>query len=184
MTSTATSSPTRRATRRERDGRAATGPSGPAGRAPARNRPTSDERERACTRLRRLAAGFTQAFLEVEAGRRTRSQLDPVLCPLLAARLAHVWVRSGPPGTVVRTRGALVAPDRYEAVAIVRRGDRFGAVAIALVRRGSTWLVADAVRPEDGVLAQPPTFLLVNHGHEEEEDGALAPAVAHEEIGC
>lgn len=145
--------------RRPSAGRA---PAGPAGRGPGRNasggpqpcRPPSAEP----ARLRELTAGFTQAFLEVEAGRRPRRQLDSLLCPLLAARLADVWVRTGALGKVVRVRGALVAPDRYEAVVVVRRGRRCGALAVVLARHGHAWRVVDAARPEDGVLPQPPAW--------------------------
>ncbi len=52
-------------------------------------------------------------------------------------------------------RGVLVAPHRYEAVAVVRRGERFGALVIVLVRIGGAWRVADAARPEDGAPARP-----------------------------
>lgn len=127
------------------------GPSGPAGRGPAgkagrRPGPAAPPTDR----LDRLATGFVQAFLEVEAGRRPRQHLEPVLCPTLVERLADVWVRPGPPGLVVRVRGLLVAETRYEAVAVVRRGRRFGAVAVTLVRYGQAWRVLDAGRPEDG----------------------------------
>lgn len=132
-------------------GPAGRGPEGPAGRGPKPRRPPG----RDAARLRWLAAGFGQAFLEVESGRRTRAQLDRVLCPQLAFKLADRWVRPGPPGTVVTTHGMLVAPHRYEAVAVVRRGDRFGALAIVLVRIGGAWRVADAARPEDGAPVRP-----------------------------
>lgn len=126
------------------------GPAGPAGRGPGPRRP-STRADEAQAPLQRLAAGFSQAFLEVESGRRTRAQLEPVLCPQLALTLADRWVRSGPPGRVVHTYGVRVAPNRYEAVAVVRRGDRFGALVITFVRIGAAWRVVDAARPEDVV---------------------------------
>lgn len=138
--------------RRQRDP-AGRGPAGPAGRGPRPQRPPTRLPDEGQARLRAMAAGFSQAFLEVESGRRTRAQLDRVLCPQLAFKLADRWVRPGPPGTVVTTHGMLVAPHRYEAVAVVRRGDRFGALVVVLVRVRGAWRVADAARPEDGAPA-------------------------------
>lgn len=131
------------------------GPEGPAGRGPRPQRPPARTPAEDQARLARMAAGFSQAFLEVESGRRTRAQLDRVLCPQLAFKLAERWVRPGSPGKVVTTRGMLVTPHRYEAVAVVRRGERFGALVIVLVRIGGAWRVADAARPEDGAAAGP-----------------------------
>lgn len=133
---------------RSRAGAAGRGPAGPAGRRPGPPRPAG-RAEGTASRLHRLAAGFAQAFLEVECGRRPRSQLHAVLCPRLADRLADIWVRPGPPGKVVRISGVQVAPGRYEAVAVVRRGQRFGALVVTLVRTGRRWRVVEAARPED-----------------------------------
>lgn len=112
---------------------------------------TDDER-----RLALMARGFAQLYLEVEAGWRPRSQLARLMTPRLYVQLFDVWVRPGRPGQVVRVRGALAGPGRYEAVAVVRRPGRFGAVALCLVRCNGAWRVHDAVRPEDGPLAAPP----------------------------
>lgn len=127
-------------------GRAA-GPHASPGRLSARGGPEAE-------RLRRLTAGFAQAFLEVECGRRPRGQLRPVLCPRLADRLADIWLRPGPPGRVVHAYGSRVAADRFEAVAVVRRGERFGALAVSLAFTGSCWRVVDAARPEDAPVCQ------------------------------
>lgn len=97
-----------------------------------------------------LVYGFARAFLEVEAGRRPRRQLTPIMSPELATRLAAVWVRQGqPPGRVLRVRGSRVTRDRYEAAALVARGDRAGVLAVALLHRAGAWRVVEAARPED-----------------------------------
>ncbi|HVL98700.1 MAG TPA: Rv3235 family protein [Egibacteraceae bacterium] len=155
MSTLATCEPPEHRPRRRRSERAGPGPNGPAGRGPAPRRPPSRQR-RESERLRRLAAGFTQAFLEVESGRRARTQLHPVLCPELALRLADVWVRGGPPGRALRTYGVRVSADRYEAVTLVRRGARYGAVVVALTRTEGAWRVTDAARPEDRVAMTAP----------------------------
>lgn len=178
MSSIAAQPPERHVPRRRPRG-AGRGPAGPAGRGPAA-RPSwsaspTGQAMPPSERLQRLATTFAQAFLEVEAGRRSRTQLDPLLCPLLAARLASVWVRPGPPGQVVRTRGVLVAPDRYEAVVVVRRRGRFGALGVALARHGRSWQVIDASRPEDGLLPQPPAFALPI----DDDDEDVAADVGH-----
>lgn len=139
-----------------RDGPAGAGPAGPAGRRPEARRPPGRAPEGG-DRLHRLAGGFVAAFLEVECGRRPREQLYPLLCPQLAARLAGTWVRPGPLGTVVRTYGRRITPGRYEAVAVVHRGGRYGALAVALAHTGSCWVVLDAARPEDGWTLAPRT---------------------------
>lgn len=145
MTARAPRDPTRPPTRP----RAAAGaaPCGPAGRRPDPRRPP--DRDAGAERLRRLVSGFVQAFLEVECGLRPRGQLEPLLCPLLADRLVPVWVRQGALGRVLRIHGVRVTPGRYEAVALVRRGPRVGALAIALARTERGWRVVDAARPED-----------------------------------
>ncbi|HVM14740.1 MAG TPA: Rv3235 family protein [Egibacteraceae bacterium] len=155
MTISAPRQPARRPRRPRQSDAAGRGPAGPAGRGPGSRRPPTRVADEDHAPLQRLAAGFSQAFLEVEAGRRTRAQLEPVLCPQLALRLADRWVQSGPPGRLVHTHGVLVAPNRYEAVAVVRRGDRFGALVVTIIRVGAVWRVVDAARPEDGTPARP-----------------------------
>ncbi|MBW3602531.1 MAG: hypothetical protein KY434_07525 [Actinobacteria bacterium] len=108
------------------------------------------------TRLALLARGFAQLYLEVEAGWRPRSQLARLMTPRLYGRLLDGWVRPGAPGRVVRVRGVLAGPGRYEAVVVVRRPGRFGAVALSLVRSNGAWRVHDAVRPEDGATRPHP----------------------------
>lgn len=119
-------------------GRPGRGPAGPAGPSP-----------QARATLHELVAGFACALLEVEAGRRSRRQLSRVVSPELAARLAPVPHHPGPVGRVVRVRGSRTARNRYEAVALVARHGRVGALAIVLARRSGEWRVVEVVRPEE-----------------------------------
>lgn len=117
-----------------------------------------------------LAARFAALFCEVEAGRRPRRHLAPVMAPLLYARVVDSWIRGGEPGVVIRVGGGAVTPHVYEAVAVVRRGERIGAIAIRLVHRRSGWRVEDLARPEDGPLPPSPYPIL------DEEDDRLDSA--------
>ncbi|CAN5886817.1 hypothetical protein BH23ACT8_BH23ACT8_00210 [soil metagenome] len=133
-------------------GRPGTGPAGPAGRG---HQPPGHAHR--CVDPAQLVRGFAQLYLEVEAGWRPATQLAQVLDARLAARLRAVWVRPQPrPGRVIAVTGERVAGDRYEAVAVVRRGGRFGALGVQLRRRGGRWRVEMAARPEDGPLPEPP----------------------------
>jgi hypothetical protein len=131
---------------------AGTHPSGPAGRrptppSPAAARPGAPP----ASRLTELVAGFAQLYLEVECGRRPPRMARRLLDPRLAAQLEGRWVRrGGPPGHLVRVTVVRTSADVVDAVAVVRRGARSGAIAIRLARRHGRWLVTDAVRPEDG----------------------------------
>jgi hypothetical protein len=129
-----------------------TGPAGPAGRRPPGQGGAARD---AGARLRSMTSGFVGLFLEVEAGRRPRAQLRPLMTPMLYARLAEIWVRGGTPGVVESVRVAAQAGDRADVVAIVRRGHRWGAVSVGVVRTASGWLVDTVARPEDGSLPPP-----------------------------
>lgn len=139
------------------------GPAGPAPRGPAGPRPgRPDARPRSrrpddiCNaELADMAKAFVLLYLEVEAGRRSRRQLEPLVHPRLAAALAAVWVRPGARGHLHHMQGSRTAPDRFEAVAVVRRGPRYGAIAVSLQRFRGRWRVVDAARPEDGRLPAP-----------------------------
>ncbi|HEY8338960.1 MAG TPA: Rv3235 family protein [Egibacteraceae bacterium] len=138
-----------------RGGPAGPAPAGPAGTGPGRcPQPSSTWRSRPRA-VADLARAFAELFCEVEAGLRPRAHLEAVMTPLLAARLAPVWVRRGPTAQVVTTTGELVSPTRYAAVAVLRRGGRWGALALELERRRGSWTVVEAARPEDGVLPTP-----------------------------
>lgn len=138
-------------------GPAGPGPRGPAGRRPRRTAAEAPRRRPPDARLHEAARSFAALFLEVEAGRRSRAQLEPLMCPVLYATLAPCWVRRGAPGRLAALRGTRTAEDRYDAVALVRRGSRSTVLAIGLQRRGGRWRVVQAARPEDGLLP-PPAF--------------------------
>ena len=107
-------------------------------------------------RLTRMARAFAVLFLEVEAGQRSRRQLQRLMCPTLFARLDGVWLRPGtPPGRVLAVHTAAPAPGRCEVVAVVERGPRVGALAFTLRRGAHGWRVEELCRPEDGPLPDP-----------------------------
>ncbi len=142
------------APRRPAAGPAGLRPSGPAGTRPGGR--SDAARPSLRQRLEAMAAGYTALFLEVEAGRRPRGQLARLMTPMLYARLSDVWVRPGTPGTLVRVHVAEVTGDRCDAVAIVRRAHRCGAISLRLVRTRRGWLVEDLAMPERGPLPLPP----------------------------
>lgn len=104
-----------------------------------------------------LAVAFVQLFCEVEAGRRPRATVAPLMTERLAAQLAPFWVRDGAMRRPGAARGAFSAPDVYEAVVVTHGRDRRGAVAVRLERRVGGWRVTEAGRPEDGPLPEPVT---------------------------
>jgi hypothetical protein len=106
----------------------------------------------------------------VEAGLRPRCHLHAFLDPLLLARLEQVWVRPGPVGVVVRVEGASTGDDRFDAVALVRRGERYGGIGVRLVRTGKAWQVTDLARPEDGCLPEPAYPVPIEDDEEEHAD--------------
>lgn len=118
--------------------------------------------------LESLCRGFAQLYLEVEAGRRPRAQLQALMTWSLYAQLSEVWIRGGPPGRVLRVHGQLLEADRFDAVAVVRRGSRIGALAIRLRRSSSGWRVEEAIRPEDGRL--PPPAIALPHSEPDSFD--------------
>jgi len=104
-----------------------------------------------------MAKQFAALFCEVEAGHRPRRQLAPLMSPLLYARVFDLWIRRNRVApVVVSVRGAAVSATVYEAVVLVRRGDRVGALALRLVQRHGRWRVEDLARPEDGPLPPAP----------------------------
>lgn len=143
------------------------GPAGthPAGRAQARSRPGVAD----------LAAGFVSLFLEVEAGRRPRAHLAGIMSPMLYARLSEVWVRGGSPGTVLGVRVTGTGPRGVDLVALVRRGERCGAIALHMAVTLRGWLVDEIALPEHGPLPLPP-YPVPMAGDEEPDDLALLPS--------
>lgn len=140
----------------KRGQRANTAPTGPAGRRPpGRSRAEMPRPPHACcaehdARLWRLACSFAALFLEVEAGQRPRAHLEPLMDPELSDRLAPVWVRSGPRGSISSVHGTCRG-EVYDAVVLVRRGPRLGALCLRLVQTTAGWRVGEASRPEDAL---------------------------------
>lgn len=122
-------------------------PAGPAGRTPRRTVRDGIGTEDA--RLLDLARQFAAAYLEIEAGRRDPRQLVAVGWARNPARAAATNNTTTTPGRVVSVVGARTLPGRFDAVALVRRGHRLGAIAIHLARQERSWVVRDARCPED-----------------------------------
>lgn len=151
-----------------------TGAAGPRPAGPAGTRPGGTASQWPSRRAHRLAAmahGFVALFLEVEAGCRPRRQLEPLFSPILYARLGDVWVRPGPLGRVVSLHVTDIGRDVCDAVAIVRRGERCGALGLRLARsHPGCWLVVDLARPEDGHLPDPAYVAPVHREDPDETD--------------
>lgn len=124
-----------------------TGPAAPvglAGRGPAGSRRPVEE-----AALLALARRFAALYLEVEAGRREGRQLAGLVTPRLALRLSRPAVTRRGAGRIHSVGGFRSRADRFDAVAVVGRGPRYGALSIRLVRVRDRWLVDQAGRPED-----------------------------------
>ena len=137
-------------------------PGGPAGARPAgaagthpRGRASARTDLGAVGHRRHLVTAFVQLFLEVEAGCRPPRHLAPLLAPMLYARLTRVWYRGGRPGRVVSVSIIGSGPDAFDAVAVVRRGARCGAVSLRVALGAGGWRVQELARPEDGELPGP-----------------------------
>lgn len=145
-------------------------PEGPAGTRPgarAGARPPAD-------RLATMVRGFVSLFLEVEAGRRPRPHLAPLLTPVLYARLCDVWVQGGAPGSVISVHVARQTPAVIDALAMVQRGGRCGVVSLRLLRTARGWLVDDVALPERGPLPLP-AYPMVVDDDEADTDWRLVP---------
>jgi hypothetical protein len=115
-------------------------------RGPATYRQIADE-----VTLLAIVRRFTVLYLEVEAGRREGRQLAGLVTPRLATRLSGLAGTPGGAGRVHTVAGTRSRSDRFDAVAVTRRGSRYGALAVRLVLVRDRWLVDQAVRPEDRV---------------------------------
>lgn len=155
------------------------GPAGvrPTGAAGVRPRASAADRGAAPSAAYRkhLATAFVDLFLEVEAGCRPPRHLAPLLAPMLYARLCRVWYRGGQPGRVVSVSVIGTEPDAFDAVAVVRRGARSGAVSLRLTRTAGRWRVAELARPEDGPLPGPAYRVALDA--DQDDDDAEIPAV-------
>ncbi|HVM19365.1 MAG TPA: Rv3235 family protein [Egibacteraceae bacterium] len=171
MTRIAVDAPRPRTAASRPAGPAGTHPAGPAGTRPARGPEETGDR------LERLVRGFVTLFLEVEAGHRPRRQLAPLMTPMLYARLTDVWLQPGPRATVSSVRLLERSSGRCELLAMVCRGPRCTAVAVALVHQpGRGWVVDDVARPEAGPLPPPP--YPVPQERPDDDDLAIPPVAA------
>lgn len=108
---------------------------------PARKPPTRRD-------VDRLARAVALLWLEVESGRRTPATVAHLLDHALWQRLRHRWVRGGPPGRLVRVLVHRKSATLCDAVAVVARGERTGAITFRLCHRDDGWCVVDAGLPE------------------------------------
>lgn len=107
-------------------------------------------------RLLAMAEFFTVLFLEVEAGRRPRSQLRRFMSPHLYARLDQCWLLDGDAeGQLRRITGQRTTATSFDTVALLTRGPRTTALACRLQRSRRGWLVEELCRPERGPLPLP-----------------------------
>lgn len=119
-----------------------------------------------------LARAFAHLYLEVECGRRPAQQLARLMEPVLHVRLESCWVRLGQPqGRIRAVHAWMSGRDRIDAVVVVERGRRAGALALGLTRFAGRWHVTVAVRPEDGPLPPAPFSMPVL---DEQDEYALA----------
>jgi hypothetical protein len=99
---------------------------------------------------------------EVEAGLRPARLLCPLFAVHLRGAVRRTRAHPGPVAGVHRLAVASVVDGAYEIVAVCRRGDRFGALGMRLVRADDGgWLVTDVahpnIRPRDRTpLSDPP----------------------------
>jgi hypothetical protein len=122
---------------------ATAGRSAPASTPPASPDPASGPRE-----VDRLARAVALLWLEVESGRRRPAAVAHLLTHELWQRLCHGWVRGGPPGRLVRLLVHRHSATLCDAVAVVARGERTGAITFRLRHCGGGWCVVDAGVPE------------------------------------
>lgn len=92
---------------------------------------------------------MTLLWLEVESGRRSLALVAPLMDHRLYRRLSRRPLRSGPTGRLVRMLVHHHEPGLVDVVAVVRRGDRAGAVCLRLRHRPDGWCVEELGRPED-----------------------------------
>lgn len=108
----------------------------------------------------RLIVLAARAYLEIEAGRRPLSHLEPLLAPGLAVRLAASLPRKrcpGPAVDAVRTvRCSQSSEEAVDGVAVVRRGQRVGALSIRVERHRGSWRVVELALPEEDAAAPDP----------------------------
>ncbi len=111
----------------------------------------------------RLAHLLVQVWLEVRAGRRPLSQLDPLLAPAARRRLAAQLLPRPDPtipvGRVQRIRSYAPTRDACEASVVVRQGARTTAFAVRLERHRGVWRAVELTAPEAGLAPLPTASL-------------------------
>lgn len=108
----------------------------------------------------RLASLLARAWLEVRAGRRPLSQLEPLVAPAVQRRLAaqvppRAWARHH---ATIRIRRVVAAwPSAYacEATVVVDQDGRTTAFAIRLERHRGAWRAVELTAPEAGLPPLP-----------------------------
>lgn len=112
----------------------------------------------------RLIAAVARYVLEVECSRRPLWQLEPVLTPSVARRVARRHRRlqvearrtgstiPGPgPGTIVKLICQTPAEGVCEATVILRVGERVTSMSVRAERWRGGWRVVELARPEDAL---------------------------------
>lgn len=95
-----------------------------------------------------LARAVALLWLEVESGRRRPAAVAHLLSHELWQQLRDGWVRGGAPGRLVRLLVHRHSATLCDAVAVVARGERTGAITFRLRHRGDGWCVVEAGVPE------------------------------------
>jgi hypothetical protein len=128
----------------------------------------------------RLAHVLVQVWLEVRAGRRPLSQLDPLLAPAARRRLAaQLPTRADPAiavGRVQRVRSYAPTRDACEASVLVRHGARTTAFAVRLERHRGIWRAVELTAPEAGLAPLPTASLGIDAPLRDAFDEAAAEA--------
>lgn len=108
----------------------------------------------------RLAGLLVQLTAEVTAGRRPLAQLDRVLSPSLARRIAAGLAPGRPrpeqPQRIVRAVAGPPTPSgAVEATVVIERAGRISAIAVRLERHHGAWRATELTAPEDGYRPLP-----------------------------
>jgi hypothetical protein len=99
------------------------------------------------------AEGLALWYVEFRAGRRPAEQLRTLVSGALLRRMrgrAAERQQTLDIDPIVRTLVQRSSADQVEAVVLVRRGPRVGAVAVSFARTERGWIITDLTAPEDG----------------------------------
>ncbi len=129
----------------------------------------------------RLAAVLARAWLEVHAGRRSLTQLRPLLSPATYRRLT-AQLRTTPPAAsgdgphVRRVVSTHPVPDACEATVLIERDGRLSAIAVRLERHRGAWRAVELTAPEAGLPPLPTRSLPRGHRPRDAFDEVLEEA--------